>query len=84
MITFLFMIIFLMFFLLYLIHAHEQMTRTHSIGTTGHRQLDLLGYQHPEAVPLFLLNLILCRNPLRRSHLLPQLKVPDFLDMERE
>ena len=59
-------------------------TKTHLIVITDHRQLDLLDYRHPKTVLFFLPNLILRRNPLGLPRLLPQLKVPDFPDMERE
>ena len=69
----------------YAFHAHEQTTRTHSIGTTGHRTTRLQGYQHSETVLLrLLLHRILRWNLLCRHRTLPPLKVPDFPDMEHE
>ena len=54
------------------------------LSTTGHQQLDLLGYQHPKTILFLFPNPILHWNPLSHSCLLPQLKVPDFPNTERE
>ena len=69
----------------YAFHAHEQMTRTHLIGTTSHWTTCLLGYQHPKTVLLwFLFNPILCWSLLHCHQTLPPLKVLDFLYTEHK
>ena len=69
----------------YAFPAHKQTTRTHLIGTTGHRTTCLLGYQHSETVLLrFLFTWILHWNLLRCHQTLPPLKVPDFPDTEHK
>ena len=75
---------FLCFLFLCHIHTHEQMIRTQFDCTTGHQQLDLLGYQHPKTILFLFPDLILCWNPLGHSCLLPQFKVPDFPDTEHK
>ena len=51
---------------------------------TGLPISNLLSYQHPETVPFLFDHPILHWNFLGRPRLLPQLKVPDFPDMEHE
>ena len=69
---------------LYLFMLMNRRQEPDLIGTTGHRRFNLLGYRHPETVLFFFPDLILDWNPLSRPRLLPQFKVLDFLDMERE
>ena len=74
-------------------HAHNIRQGHNSIGMVQVYQLpasavgppyDLLGYEIPETVLFLFDHPVLCRNLFGRPRLLPQLKVPDFPDMECE
>ena len=78
------MLTLVMFFLFYAFTLTNGRQERNLIGTTRHRTIRLLGYQHSETVLLWFLTRILRWNLLCRHRTLPPLKVLDFLDTEHK